>query len=106
LSDEPAVAGSGPLVLAVPLWTRDRRHDDLAAYEDEVLALLDEHDGEVLQRLRAVDPGDHPTEMQVIRFPSKDHLDRYMVDDRRLALAARRGDVIERTEVIEAMLVV
>lgn len=102
MSNGPVATESGALVLGVLLWARDGRHDDLSSYEDEVLTLLVEYGGEVLQRLRAVNPGDAPTEMQVIRFTSKDHLDRYLVDDRRVALAARRDDVIERSEVIEA----
>lgn len=93
------------LVLCVLLWARDNRHEDLSAYEDVVLALLSEHGGEVAQRLRMVAPDDGPTEMQVIRFSSRQGLDSFMADDRRLALAMQRDEVVGRTEVMEAVVV-
>lgn len=96
----------GPLVLCVLLWAHDGRHDDLTAYEDAVLELVGEHGGEVLQRLKMVAPGDGPTEMQVIRFGSRGDRDRYMADDRRLALAAQRDAAVRRTEVMEATVLV
>ena len=51
-------------------------------------------------------PGDGPTEMQVIRFGSRGDRDRYMADDRRLALAAQRDAAVRRTEVMEATVLV
>lgn len=96
----------GPLVLCVLLWAHDGKHDDLTAYEDVVLELIGEHGGEVVQRLRMVAPGDGPTEMQVIRFGSSADLDRYMADERRLALAAQREAAVRRTEVMEATVLV
>lgn len=92
-----------PLVLCVLLWAFDGREDQLTAYEDEVLDLVGDHDGEVLQRLRTADD-DGPTEVQVIRFGSQASLDGYMADERRLALAPQRDLAIRRTEVMEATL--
>lgn len=95
-----------PLVLCVLLWAFDGREDQLTAYEDEVLELVGDHDGEVLQRLRTTATDEGPTEVQVIRFGSQAALDGYMADERRLALAPQRDLAIRRTEVMEATLLV
>lgn len=96
-------ASSQPLVLCVLLWAHEGRHDELSAYEDLVLPLVAEHGGEVLQRMKLVDPGLGPAEVQAIRFGSQKHLDHYMADERRLALASQRDDAVRHTEVLQAI---
>jgi hypothetical protein len=94
--------------LCVLLWAREGREADLSVYEDQVLGLLAEHDGHVIQRARTVDgKGDDskPTEVQLLRFASEAALDGYMHDDRRAALAGQREAAIAMTEVLRVQLV-
>jgi hypothetical protein len=85
--------------LCVLLWARPGAVEALVAYEDRVLALLSDHDGELVQRARTIGEGDAPTEVQLITFRSQAGLDAYMADGRRLALSADRDAAIARTEV-------
>ncbi len=93
------------LTLCVLLWARPGAEDGLIAYEDQVLGLVPEHGGRVLQRARAGGADGQPTEIQFLEFPSAAALDVYMADDRRSALAAERDRVIARTDVIRVQLV-
>ena len=94
--------------LCVLLWAHEGRDADLSAYEDQVLGLLAEHDGHVIQRART-EPrnGDdsEPTEVQFLRFASEAALDGYMNDARRVALAGQRDAAIAMTEVMRIQLV-
>jgi len=94
--------------LCVLLWAHEGRTSDLSAYEDQVLDLLAEHDGHVIQRARTVTTkGDdsEPTEIQLLRFASEAALDGYMQDARREALAGQRDAAIAMTEVMRIQLV-
>ena len=88
-------------MLCVLLWARPGQNDALVAYEDEVLRFVPDHSGEVLKRVRSEGRGDDPLEVQLLDFPSRAHLERFMTDSRRLSLASHRDAVVERTEVIE-----
>ena len=81
------------VTLCVLLWARLGKDVELAAYEDAVLALLPDHGGRLLQRVRPVGGRDEPTEVQLLQFPSEAALDAFMADERRTALdrRARRG---------------
>ena len=60
--------------LCVLLWAHEGRDADLSTYEDQVLGLLAEHDGHVVQRAKTVvRKGDdsEPTEVQLLRFASE-----------------------------------
>jgi uncharacterized protein (DUF1330 family) len=92
------------LTLCVLLWARPGTEDGLIAYEDEVLSLVPEHGGRVLQRARSGGTGGQPLEIQFLEFPSAAALDAYMTDDRRTSLAAERDRVIAQTEVIQVQL--
>jgi uncharacterized protein (DUF1330 family) len=92
------------LTLCVLLWARPGTEDGLIAYEDEVLRLVPEHGGRVLQRARSGGTGGQPLEIQFLEFPSAAALDAYMTDDRRTSLAAERDRVIAQTEVIQVRL--
>lgn len=102
-----AATGSGvmSLTLCVLLWARPGAADALAAYEDQVLDLVPQHGGQVLQRARGSDEGGQPLEIQLLEFPSAAALDEYMADGRRTALAYIRDRAIARTQVINVELV-
>ena len=94
--------------LCVLLWAHEGRGAELSAYEDQVLGLLGEHDGHVIQRAKTVarnGNSDEPTEVQLLRFASDAALDGYMRDARREALAGQRDAAIAMTEVMRIQLV-
>jgi hypothetical protein len=93
-----------PLLLCCLLWAAPGLADDLAAYEDAVLALVPEHDGEVVQRLRGPGGTEGPDEVQVFRFGTQAGLDAYLTDPRRTALAAERDRVVGRTDLFPVTL--
>lgn len=89
------------LTLCVLLWSVGGQEDRLSAYEDEVLALVPEHGGEVVTRVRRVDVDvDLPYEVQVIALPDQRAMDGFLADPRRTALSGVRDEVVERTEII------
>jgi uncharacterized protein (DUF1330 family) len=94
--------------LCVLLWAHEGRDADLSAYEDQVLGLLAEHDGHVIQRAKTMagnGSSDEPTEVQLLRFASAAALDGYLQDAGREALAAQRDAAIAMTEVMRIQLV-
>jgi len=99
------------VTLCVLLWARAGREADLGRYEDQVLALLADHDGRVVQRAHVeggdgrVEGGDgQPAEVQILQFASDTALAGYMNDPRRTALAGQRDAAIARTDVLRATL--
>ena len=93
------------LTLCVLLWARPGADEALIAYEDQVLGLVAEHVGRVLQRARSGGADGQPLEIQLIEFPSAAELDAYMTDERRTSLTEARDRAIARTEVITVELV-
>ena len=85
--------------LCVLLWARPGAGEALGAYEDTVLALLDDHGGRIVQRARTEGGGDAPAEIQLIEFASRAGYDGFMADERRTALAGMRDAAIARTEI-------
>ena len=93
------------VTLCVLLWAHPGRAADLSSYEDQVLGLLAEHGGQVIQRARTVaGNGDEPAEVQLLRFRSEAALDGFMRDARRAALAGQRDAAIARTDVLRVRL--
>lgn len=88
------------LKLCALLWPAIGHEQALIDYEDAVLALLPSHGGEVVSRVRRVEPGDGPLEVQVIHLPDQAALDAYMRDPSRLALADVHRRAIARTELL------
>lgn len=93
------------LTLAVLLWPHPGEDDALRAYEDEVLALLPDHGGRVVSRVRRRSDGegpdgDGPLEVQIIDLPDQAALDGYLADPRRAKLAGVRDRAIARTDVL------
>lgn len=93
------------VTLCVLLWARPGREADLRRYEDQVLALLADHDGRVIQRAEvAGDHGADPAEVQILQLASETALQEYMSDPRRTVLAGQRDAAIERTDVLRVQL--
>src|SRR5680860_108138 len=80
--------GPMPIHLCVLLWEHPGRGHDLAAFEDEVLALLSEHGGRLISRHVVIerDDGD-PLEVQVIEMPDEEALTGYVHGPVRARLA-------------------
>ena len=91
-----------PVVNCVLLWARPGMEAALSAYEDEVLCLVAEHGGRVLERGTVLPGSQHdgepPAEVQFLEMPSEASLDAYVNDPRRLAMAAERDAAIARTD--------
>jgi hypothetical protein len=85
--------------LVVLLWARPNADDELTAYEDRVLALLDSHDGHLVQRLRSDGADGAPLEIQVIRFANEASYEQYLGDERRVGLGRDRDRAVARTDV-------
>ncbi|OBG88732.1 hypothetical protein A5699_16425 [Mycobacterium sp. E802] len=82
------------------LWSHPGMDEALVAYEDAVLALVDEHDGQVVHRARTDGAGGRPLEIQLFQWASREAMERYMADPRRSALSADRELAIARTEIV------
>jgi len=94
-----------PLTLCVQLWAHPGHEAGLMQFEDQVLALIPNHGGSVLQRVRRIGDGDAAFETHVISFPDDRSLQEYLDDPARLALTALRERSIART-VISPVVVV
>jgi uncharacterized protein (DUF1330 family) len=94
---------SMPIQLCVLLWEHPGRGQDLAAFEDEVLALLSEHGGRLISRHVVVerDDGD-PLEVHLIEMPDEEALAEYLHDPVRVRLAHThdRDAIIARTRLL------
>jgi antibiotic biosynthesis monooxygenase (ABM) superfamily enzyme len=88
------------VTLCVLLWAHPGREADLVAYEDQVLGMVSDHGGRVLQRLRTGGAGDGPFEIHVMRFAAEDGLAGYLADERREALADLRDSAISRARIL------
>ncbi|KQV77047.1 hypothetical protein ASC61_04570 [Aeromicrobium sp. Root344] len=87
------------LTLCVQLWAVPGNEGLLATYEDEVLSLLGDHGARLLQRVRSVERGDGPYEVQIIELPDEAALEAYLADPRRLAAAPLRDRSVARTQI-------
>jgi hypothetical protein len=86
------------------LWSHPEMEHSLIAYEDAVLALVDQHDGRVVHRARTDGADGRPLEIQLFEWASQAAMDRYLADPRRVALAAEREKAIARTEIVSVQL--
>jgi uncharacterized protein (DUF1330 family) len=83
------------------LWAVDGREGDLAAYEDDVLALLDRHGARLVARVQNAGGFDgSPFEVQIIDLPGEAAFAAYMDDPDRVAMGARRDACVARTEIM------
>ncbi|HKH93708.1 MAG TPA: DUF1330 domain-containing protein [Gemmatimonadaceae bacterium] len=74
-----------------------------AEYERMVLSYWREHGGEVIAAFRPVAWADGTRaadEVQLLRIPSREQLDAYLADERRVALAPVRERSIARTDLV------
>lgn len=88
------------LTFYVLLWSHPGMDEALVAYEDAVLALVNEHDGQVLTRARSDGANGRPLEIQLFEWASQTAMDGYMSDPRRTTLAGDRDRAIARTEIV------
>ncbi|MFT4126981.1 MAG: hypothetical protein QM662_12235 [Gordonia sp. (in: high G+C Gram-positive bacteria)] len=86
------------VLLCCLLWAHDGEVAGLSAYEDTVLALIEEHGGQVVQRAQHDGDDGNPHEVQLYRFESPTALTSYLNDSRRTRLGPERDRVIKRTE--------
>jgi len=86
--------------MCVLLWANTGQRDALARYEDAVLALLPEHAGRLIRRVRTVPAEGEPDEIQFLEFGSTGDIDSFMADARRTVLERERAAAISRTEVL------
>ena len=86
------------------LWPHPGMEQALIAYEDAVLALVNEHDGKVVHRARTDGADGRPLEIQLFEWASQEAMDSYMSDPRRTALSADREQAIARTEIVPVQL--
>lgn len=87
------------ITFAVLLWPHGGREGEFFAYEDDALALLREHGGRVVRRVRRLEPGSHanPFEIHIIELPDEQAHQRFEKDPRRAALAGRRDASVAKT---------
>lgn len=104
-AEEGERVSTDELTLCVLLWARDGQAAALIEYEDQVLQLVSEHGGSVLQRARSDATDGDPLEIQLFRFPSQRALDAYLNDGRRAALAGIRDRVVSRTQIMRVDLI-
>lgn len=95
-----------PVTLCCFLWARPGQADALERYEDAVLALVPEHRGEVLRRVRSQGQDGQPHEVQMFRFRDGAALEAFLSDPRRLALSDERDRTVRRTELFPVDLLV
>jgi hypothetical protein len=88
------------LELCVLLWATAGNDAALTRYEDTVLALLPRHGGTVVGRVRRIDEGDGPLEVQTIHLPDETALQAYLQDPERIALADVHREVVARADVM------
>lgn len=79
-------------------------NEALIAYEDAVLAVVDEHDGRVVHRARTDGADGRPLEIQLFEWASQEAMDGYLADPRRTAMSADREQAIARTEIVPVQL--
>lgn len=89
----------------VLLWNRPGMETALTEYEDVVLALVSEHGGKILQRVRGDGRNGNPLEVQLYEWPSAAAREAYMSDPRRTAMAEQRALAIARTDIFPVELV-
>jgi hypothetical protein len=79
-----------------------------AAYEDEVLKLLENHGARLLFRGRRT-PDQHesmPLEIQLLSFPGRGELEAFQADERRQKLLEEYGDVFTLKHAVEVATIV
>jgi antibiotic biosynthesis monooxygenase (ABM) superfamily enzyme len=86
------------------LWAHPGQEAALTAYEDQVLKLVPEHSGTVLQRAVSDGAEGRPHEIQLYRFASQAHLNAYLADPRRTALEEERDRAVAGTELFPVAL--
>ena len=95
-----AIVRSMVISLCVMYWAKPDTGSDLSSYLNQVLDLITEHGGVVLQRGVTTATDNQPLEVHIMQFESEDMLDNFMGDERRVAFAPERERVIARMEIM------
>lgn len=89
------------------IFIKEGAQDKFHAFEDEVLPLLNDHNGDLVYRIRPdknafiAASADLPYEIHVVTFPSKDDFEHYKNDPRRLSSLALKNNSVEKVVLIE-----
>jgi len=89
------------------IFIKEGAQETFHAFEDEVLPLLIDHNGNLVYRIRpkadafVAASADLPYEIHVVTFPSKDDFERYKNDPRRLESLPLKTNSVERIVLIE-----
>jgi hypothetical protein len=79
------------------------------AFEDKVLPLINDHEGELIYRIRPTKESfiahaqELPYEVHLVRFKSKAGFESYAKDPRRLACLDEKNDSVEKIVLIEGV---
>lgn len=91
------------LILVVSLWLKGENVSDFEDYERRAARLLARHGGKIERTVRIkkqASKTDEPFEIHVASFPNEQSFTNYLADSERQKLAARRDEIIARTETI------
>lgn len=84
-------------VVVAALYVRPGAEKAFARFEEQALAIVREHRGQLERALRPPRAADAPFEIHVLSFPSESAFDAYRQDPRMAALASLRQSAVERT---------
>ena len=91
------------------IFVKTGSEDDFNSFEEKVLPLLKDHNGELVYRIRP-DEGsviersrELPYEIHLVTFDSKADFERYKNDPKRLSYMAIKNDSVEKVVLIEGI---
>jgi antibiotic biosynthesis monooxygenase (ABM) superfamily enzyme len=91
-----------PLYILVRLWIRGGREAEFEAYERKVARIMARYGGVIERTIRtspvSAEGADHPFEVHMLKFPSRDRYDAYRDDAERRALNSERAGIITNTD--------
>ena len=91
-----------PVTLAFMGWASLGETARVSSFEDRVLRLLVDHGGEVVFRGRQVGTDeDLPTEVHILRLPSRAAYEAYLADEGRQRLLEEYGEIFTEKVVVE-----
>ncbi|MFA6084373.1 hypothetical protein [Mucilaginibacter sp.] len=91
------------------IFIKPGHEQEFHAFEDEVLPLLKEHNGELVYRIRPAESAfiessrELPSEIHLVTFESKADFEGYKVDPRRLDSMEMKNKSVEKIILIEGI---
>ena len=89
------------------IFIKKGREEEFHAFEEKVLPLLNEHNGELVYRIRpdknafVESSSDLPYEIHLVTFGNKSDFEGYKVDPKRLAFMEMKNNSVENIILIE-----